>query len=239
MIARSAGALCALLILTPGLARASFAGPAQQIVPAARLAAAAERAARTLMTDLDRALAPALVITDQSVPPGAVEIVAGTPQANPNYVSVPVSIDIDGKLARTVYAGFRITNFVRTAVAAHDLAADAIVGPDDLTYARVPFNGRPGLDIETFVGRKVRSVIPSGAIVYPELTAVNLIVQAGMPAILIVHDGPVSIAADVVARSSGGLGEFVTIFDPQTQRTLSGVVTGPATIELTLPGGDS
>ena len=60
------------------------------------------------------------------------------------------------------------------------------------------------------------------------------VIRAG--AVEIVHDGAVRLAADVVARTSGGLGEYVTIFDPQTQRALSGVVTGPNTVELTLPG---
>ena len=83
-----------------------------------------------------------------------------------------------------------------------------------------------------------RAVIPRGDIVYPELTAVNEIVRAGMPALLIVHDGPVRLAADVVARTSGGLGDYVTIYNPQTQRALSGVVTGPNTVELTLPGSN-
>jgi flagella basal body P-ring formation protein FlgA len=237
MTTRAAGFLLAVSIgLSPLGAAARTAGGPTQIVPAAQIASLAERIARSLVPDPDRALAPALQIMDQRVPAGALAIAPGTPQVNPTYVSVPIAIDIDGKLARTVFAGFRITTYVRMPVAAHDLAAGDVLSVDDLAYTRVPFSGRPGLDIETFVGRKVRSVIARGATVYPELTAVNEIVRAGMPALLIVHDGPVRLAADVVARTSGGLGDFVTIYNPQTQRALSGVVTGPNVVELTLPG---
>jgi flagella basal body P-ring formation protein FlgA len=236
---RAAGFVLAILVgLTPAGAFARTPADSMQIVPAAQIASLAERIARSAVPDPERALAPSMQIMDQRVPGGALVLVPGTPQVNPSYVSVPIGIEIDGKLARTVFAGFRVTTYVRMPVAAHDLAAGAVLGPDDLSYARLPFNGRPGLDIETFVGRKVRSVIARGDIVYPELTAVNEIVRAGMPAVLIVHDGPVRLAADVVARTSGGLGDYVTIYNPQTQRALSGVVTGPNTVELTLPGAN-
>jgi flagella basal body P-ring formation protein FlgA len=237
MSTRAAALVLAMVVGHPRAG--AFARPppdSTQIVPAAQIASLAERVARSLVADPERALAPSLQIMDQRVPAGTLALAAGTPQVNPTYVSVPIAIEIDGKLARTVFAGFRVTTYVRMPVAAHDLAAGDVLGPDDLSYARLPFNGRPGLDIATFVGRKVRAVIARGEVVYPELTAVNEIVRAGMPALLIVHDGPVRLAADVVARTSGGLGDSVTIFNPQTGRALSGVVTGPNTVELTLPG---
>jgi len=237
MIGRIAARVLATLIgMIPVGAAARAPGPAIQLVPAAQIAALAENTARSLVADPDRALAPAFLILDQSVPAGALAIAAGKPQLNATYVSVPIAIAIDGFVVRTVFVGFRITNYVRMPVAAHDLAPGSVLETGDLTYVRVPFNGRPSLDIDTFLGRKVRSLIARGAALYPELTAVNEIVLAGMPAVLIVRDGPVRVVADVVARNSGGLGDYVTIYNPQTQRALSGVVTGPNTVELTLPG---
>jgi flagella basal body P-ring formation protein FlgA len=209
-----------------------------QVVAAARIVALADRVAQAAVNDARRALAPAFLIVDQNVPSGTVTLAAGTPQVNATYVSVPVIIRIDGLVARTVYAGYRITSYVQMVVAARDLAPDTVLQADDLEYARMPFTGRPALDTSTFIGRKIRVTVAHGTVLYPELTVVNEIVRAGMPVVLIVHDGPVSLAADVIARSSGGLGEFVTIFNPQTQKALSGVVTGPNTVELTLPGAN-
>jgi flagella basal body P-ring formation protein FlgA len=239
MLFRAAGFALAIAVgLVPVGAFALAPAAPTQVVPAAQLTLLAEHVARSLVPDPERALAPTLQIVDQQVPAGTVAVAPGTPVMNPSYVSVPIAIDIDGKLARTVFAGFRITNYVRMPVAARDLAAGEVLSADDLGYVRVPFNGRPGLAVDTFVGRKVRAVIARGDVVYPELTAVNEIVRAGMPALLIVHDGPVRLAADVVARTSGGLGDYVTIYDPETQRALSGIVTGPNTVELTLPGSN-
>jgi flagella basal body P-ring formation protein FlgA len=240
MIARIAGAaLIIVLGLTTADASARAGEPRTQVVPAERIAAFAEHIARALVPDSERALAPAFRILDQSVPLGTVAIVAaGKPQVNATYIGVPVAIAIEGHVARTMFAGFRITSYVRMPVAAHDVAAGAILNGDDIAYARVPFDGRPARDADAFIGRKVRSLIARGDVLVPELTVVNEIVHAGMPAVLIVRDGPVRLAADVVARSSGGLGDYVSIFDPQTQRVLSAVVTGPDTVELALPGGD-
>jgi flagella basal body P-ring formation protein FlgA len=150
-------------------------------------------------------------------------------------VSVPIAIDIDGKLTRTVVAGYRITTYVRMTVAAHDLPAGAVLLAADLESVRVPFNGRPALGFDTFLGRKIRAVMARGDAVYPELTTVNEIVLAGMPALFIVHDGPVRLSADVIARNSGGLGDTVIVYNPQTEKALSGIVTGPNVVELTLP----
>ena len=63
----------------------------------------------------------------------------------------------------------------------------------------------------------------------------SLDAEAGSPVVLIVHDGSVALAADVIARTSGGLGETVTVYDEGARKMLSGLVTAPSRVELTLP----
>jgi len=63
-------------------------------------------------------------------------------------------------------------------------------------------------------------------------------VRAGQAAILVIHDGPVSLMADVIARTGGAIGDTVTVVNLQTQRAVAGIVTGPNRVELTLPGGE-
>ena len=60
----------------------------------------------------------------------------------------------------------------------------------------------------------------------------------GQAAILLVRDGPVALTVDVVARTGGAVGDTVTVFNPQTQKAIAAVVTGPNRVELTLPGGE-
>ena len=230
-------ALCALAGV-PVAANAD-AGTLQmlQIVAGARVAAVADKIAHGLVSGPDRSIAPAYQVADQNLPAGAVQIApAGTPFVSTTYVGVPVAIRVDGKLARTVVAGYRVTTFVRTTVAAHDLAPGAVLAKDDLVLARIASNGRPVVGIDALLGRKLSSATAQGAALYVEQTVPDTVVKPGQAAILIIRDGNVALTADVVARTGGAIGDTVTVFNPQTQKAIAAVVTGPNRVELVLPG---
>ena len=228
-------ALCAQL----GVCVGASAAAAQQIVPGMRVAAVADRVARGLVSGPDRSIAAAYQVADQNLPAGEVQIApAGTPFVSSSYIGVPVGITVDGKLARTVVAGYRVTTYVRTAVAGRDLAPGAVLAESDLALARVPSNGRPVVGVESLIGRKLSSATPKGAPLYVEQTVPDTVVKPGQSAILVVHDGNVALTADVVARTGGAIGDTVTVFNPQTQKAIAAVVTGKNRVELILPGGD-
>ena len=153
-------------------------------------------------------------------------------------MAVPLQISVDGRVAKTITAGYRVQQYIHTAVAAHDLTPGALLTSDDVVLARVLSNGRPAVDIASLVGRKLRAATPRGAAIFVEQTSINQLVIAGSGVILLVHDGPVVLTADVIARTGGGLGESVTVYNSQTNKLLSGTVTGPDRVELMLPGGD-
>ncbi|MGA2392453.1 MAG: flagellar basal body P-ring formation chaperone FlgA [Candidatus Lustribacter sp.] len=209
-----------------------------QSVSGAQIAAVTDKLADGLVHDADRSVVPAFRLSDQAVPLGKVELTPLAPLVYPTYIAVPVQITVDGRLARTVTSGYRVQSFIHTAVAARDLAPGTLLGPDDLTLARVLSNGRPAVAVAALVGRKIRAATSRGQQIFVEQTAVNELVKAGAGAILVVHDGPVALTADVIARTGGGLGESVTVYNAQTNRLLSGVVTGPDRVEITLPGGE-
>lgn len=210
-----------------------------QIVTGARVAAIADRIARGIVIGGDKSIAPAYQIADQSLPAGTLAIAAaGSPFVTATYVSVPVGIRVDGRLARTVVAGYRVTTYVETAVTTRDLTPGAVIAASDLAPARIASNGRPAVGIDALVGRKLNAATPKGAPLYVEQTVADTLVKAGQSAILIVHDGPVALTADVVARTGGALGETVTVYNAQTGRAIGAIVTGRNQVELTLPGGE-
>jgi flagella basal body P-ring formation protein FlgA len=240
MFARRALALLTTTLIGALCAPVGVSASAEtQIVSGARVAAVADKIAHGLVTGPDRSIAPAYQLADQNLPLGAVQIApAGTPFVSPTYVGVPVAIRIDGKLTRIVVAGYRVTTYVRTAVAARDLAPGAVLAQDDLALARVASNGRPAVGLDALVGRKLSSATAKGAALYVEQTVPDTVVKPGQAAILIVRDGNVSLTADVVARTGGAIGDTVTVFNPQTQKAIAAVVTGKNRVELILPGGD-
>jgi flagella basal body P-ring formation protein FlgA len=229
---------------------AAFAAPAcafgqtvtsatMQVVPAARLMKVADTAVHAVVNGPDRELRSDYKFTDQSVPAGKVTIEVQQSQYNPTYIAIPLTIDVDGKPVRTIFAGYRIVTYIHTAVAAHDLQAGAVLTNDSVTIGRVESNGRPPVEIAMLLGRKLNVEVGGGKPLYFEQTGINQLVIPGQPVVYILHDGPVSVSADVVARSGGGLGQVVAVYNPSTRKALSGVVTGPGQVEYTLPGGDA
>jgi flagella basal body P-ring formation protein FlgA len=229
---------------------AAFAAPAcafgqtvtaatMQVVPAARLIEVADKAVHAVVNGPDREVRSDYKFTDQPVPAGKVTIEVQQSQYNPTYIAIPLTIDVDGKAVRTIFAGYRIVTFIHTAVAAHDLQAGSVLKSDDVTVGRVESNGRGPVDVAIVVGRKLNVAVGGGKPLYFEQTGINQLVIAGQPVVYILHDGPVAVSADVIARSGGGMGQVVAVYNPTTRKALSGVVTGPGQVEYTLPGGDT
>jgi flagella basal body P-ring formation protein FlgA len=152
-------------------------------------------------------------------------------------VNVPIEIEIGGAVVRTVFVGYRVQPFVWTAVASHDLIAGTVIQPNDVELAHVPSFGRFANSTDALIGRKLVCTLRQGQPVYIEETQTNLIVKAGSEVVLIVNDGGVSVVAQAVARNGGGLGDEVNVYDPTTNKQLSGTVVGPDRVELNIMGG--
>jgi flagella basal body P-ring formation protein FlgA len=235
--------LASVLALAPLGARAqsSVLHPSTgsgQVVSGRQIVAAATREIADLAHDQNRQYVAVTVVPDQIVNGDRVALHAQAPVGTQTFVNVPVAIDVDGKLDRTIYVGYRMQQFVETAVAAHDMVPGTVLSADDLTMARVPSQGRPGNGIDVLLGRKLTSSLLKGQPVTIAATTENQIVKAGATVVLIVRDGAVQVTADAIARTSGGLGDQVSVYNPSTNKALSGTVTGPGTVELDISGGD-
>ncbi|HEY5341990.1 MAG TPA: flagellar basal body P-ring formation chaperone FlgA, partial [Candidatus Aquilonibacter sp.] len=184
----------------------------------------------------DAQLVRAFPVPNQIVPAGRATLIAQTAMVTPAYVNVPIKIEIDGTFIREIFVGYRVERFVKTAVATRDLVPGTVLSPSDLRIARVLYTGQSTNGVSALIGRKVIATVRAGAAVPIEITQVDQIVKAGNTVTLIVSDGGVSVVADVVARSSGGLGEMVSVYNPQTNKMLTGTVVGPDRVELNLTG---
>ncbi len=232
----TAAAALALLACFGCVPAMACAQPVSQRIVGTRFEALAKPALTHVALSGDAALLPAFPIPDQTVPAGDVSLVVGTALVNPAYVNVPIEIDVNGKFVRQIFVGYRVQRYVQTAVAARDLVPGTVLGADDVAIARVPFNGQRSNSAEVLVGRKVVSATRAGQPISIESTQANQIVKPGSTVVLIVHDGGVSVVADVVARTGGGLGDEISMYNPQTRTTLSGTVIGPDRVELDLSG---
>lgn len=226
----------ALLVLAPFGARA--AGFASQTISGKRIASLAAQEVAGLTHGPDQGYVRVSTVPDQVVSDGHVDLRAQSPVGTTSFVNVPVQIEVNGRLDRTVLVGYRVQQYVETAVAAHDLAPGTVLGEDDLVMARVPYTGRPGNGTDVLLGRRVNGAVLKGQAVALQSTSVNQIVKPGSTVMFIVRDEGVAVSADAIARTGGGLGDQVFVFNPSTHKALSGVVTGPGTVELDISGGN-
>lgn len=226
--------LASAAICAPRPVRAQAADT--QRVSGSAFVALAKHAIGTIEVSGDSALVQAAPVRDQIVPAGSVSLVVESPLATSTYVNVPIDVDVDGSFVRTVFVGYRMQQYVRTAVAAHDLVAGTVIAAGDLAMARVPWTGRLGNGTDALLGRKIFVPFRKGQPVYIEETQTNMIVKPGSSVVMIVNDGGVSVVAEGVARTGGGLGDEVSVYNPSTNHTLSGTVVGPDRVELDIMG---
>jgi len=230
------GAVAMLVSLCATFTVARADGPATQRIAGGRFAALAARVANALPADPDASLVAAFTVPDQTVAAGSLKLLARAAVVTPSYVNVPVEVDVDGRQDRIVYVGYRVVQYVQTAVAARDLPPGSVLAASDLKMARVAFTGHRSNGTAVLVGRRIAASYVAGQPISIDQTQVDQIVKPGSTVILIVRDGGVSLVADVVARNGGGLGDQVTVYNAATNKTLSGTVVGPNRVELDLQG---
>lgn len=236
---RALAAAVALLLVSSVAASADASGAATVRIAGQRLCALATRALRTLPANPDVELHAAGNVPDQLVPAGRVTLTARAPLASPYFVNVPIEIAVNGVAQRVVYVGYRATRYVHTAVAARDIAPGTILTADDLTMARVPYTGWRANGTAVLVGRRTYAAFSAGQPIAIAQTRENELVKAGSSVVMVVRNGAVALMADVVARTGGGLGDQVNVYNPQTNKNLSGTVTAADHVELVLdPDGD-
>jgi flagella basal body P-ring formation protein FlgA len=235
---RHIAAIFVLLLLFAGVLPAGAGAQTwTQRIAGSRLTSIASRVLRALPADPNAQPILSNVVADQFVGPGAVALSPQAALVTSAFINVPIAIELDGRIDRVVYVGYRIQHFVRTAVAAHDLAPGSVLGASDLTLARIASTGHTINSTGVLIGRRLIGAISAGQPVYLDRTQVDQIVKAGATVIMIIKDGGVSLVADVVARTSGGLGDQVSVYSTSTNKMLSGTVVGPDRVELNIDPG--
>lgn len=237
MMLRTSAALLLGMVLLASPAVAQMR--ATQRISGARLEALAAAKIAALPHSTRLAYRPAFGIADQTVDAGALRLLPGAPMTSPSYVNVPIAVRVNGRYVRTVFVGYHIIHYVQTAVAAHDLAPQTRIEAGDVRIGLVPNVGQNVNGTAVLIGRKTLSAVSAGNPVYVMQTRSVQVVKAGSTVIFILREPGVTLVADVVARTGGGLGDMVSVFNPSTNKTLSGTVVGPNRVELDLPSGMS
>lgn len=237
-LARAAFA-AALLVLWTGFTKPVYADGVQ-LIAGAKIASVGEREARHCLKDREHGLL-ALGVVDQRLPSGRLAITAEAAQCSgSDYLNVPIRLIVNGQPIRSVLAGYRIVKYIWRPLAVHDLPQGHLLDREDFILTKIIDDNSQECDIQTLLGRSLTSALAQGHMPQSWQTASVQVVYSGEPVVLIIRDGNVALAADVVARTAGGIGEAVTVYDEHSERTMSAVVTAPGQVEVRLAQvGDS
>ncbi len=235
MIARTLIAALLAVALLPAVATAQVR-PTQRIAGSQFEHLAAQKIA-ALAHNADIKYMPAYSVADQTVAAGALSLQVGSPMQTPSFVNVPIGIDVGGHIVRTVFVGYRVERFVMTALAAHDMAPGTVISAHDVMMGRTLYVGQHTNGTRVLVGRKMLSAVSKGQPIAILATTADQVVQAGATVIFILRGDGVTLVSDAIARTSGALGDTVSVYNTQTHKTLSGTVVAPNRVELDIAEG--
>jgi flagellar basal body P-ring formation protein FlgA len=112
-----------------------------------------------------------------------------------------------------------------TLVATRTIRAQAIIEPQDLTFAAVATPGALD-DPSDVVGMEARVVLYAGRPIRPGDIGAPAIVERNQIVALVFRHGTLTIAAEGRALARGGIGDLVRVMNLASRNTVTGIV-GP------------
>lgn len=110
---------------------------------------------------------------------------------------------------------------------------------NDLLLTKMPWSRLPTgaflMGKDQLVGKVLKRSAMRGSVLFPAILKEPYAVKRGEAVSLTIQSGPgVFIRSRAVATQSGGVGEMITIEQPQTRRKLRALVTGSKKVEVQL-----
>lgn len=121
----------------------------------------------------------------------------------------------------------------RIVTPARDIARGETIAASDLRLASVTGMVQPGAatQIADIAGMQARRRLYAGKGVRLSDVRPQILVEKGTIVTMSFDVPGISLSASMRATSSGGLGETVTVVNPQSYRQVGAVVTGPGTVK--------
>ncbi len=123
------------------------------------------------------------------------------------------------------------TALAQSVAAARTIRAKSILYPDDLVVLAVSAPGAITA-IADAVGKEARTILYPGRPIRKSDIGPPALVERNQIVSLIYQRGALVISADGRALARGGIGDRIRVMNPTSRTTVTGVVTGPATIRV-------
>ncbi len=118
-----------------------------------------------------------------------------------------------------------------TLVATRTIRAQAIIEPQDLTFAAIATPGALD-DPSDVVGMEARVVLYAGRPIRPGDIGPPAIVERNQIVALVFRQGPLTIAAEGRALARGGAGDMIRVMNLASRGTVTGIVDPDGSVSV-------
>lgn len=169
------------------------------------------------------------------IPPGKRDMQAGPIRgADGGVATVPVTLMVDGKPAKTVEISFKIKRMGSVLVAARQLEAHTVLKAEDVSLAvQEVVPGSVALtDAALVIGMRTTRQIAAGAVLTKAAVETSPVIMIGAPVDVNVVVGGITVATSGVARSQGAAGDRIRVFISKTNKEVSAIVVDAKTVRV-------
>ena len=154
-------------------------------------------------------------------------------------VKAKLALTVDGGKTKEMSFSGKAKVFVTVPVAAHDLKTGRIITSDDLLTTRVPQENIKDADpvkTEDLIGKEIKKSVKAGQRIAKNDIRSQVMVAKGKIVTLNFTKGGIMLSAQGKAVENGGLGDTVRVMNLQSKSVVQGIVTGPETVSINVPG---
>jgi len=143
---------------------------------------------------------------------------------------------VDNHVAKNMSVKGRIEALAPVAVATRKLNKGTILLPSTLALAVKDINkiSNPGLELSTFIGKKLKRTIRSGTVITPIMVETLPVIRRGERVKIVISSGIMHLSATGIARTDGRPDQMIRVQNTRSNKIIQCRVTAPGLVEITL-----
>ncbi|MGB3212404.1 MAG: flagellar basal body P-ring formation chaperone FlgA [Desulforhopalus sp.] len=143
---------------------------------------------------------------------------------------------VNGNVAKNMSVRGKIEALAHVVVSAEPLKKGNVLLPQQLSTSMMDISSlrSPGLNLEDFVGKKLKRSLRAGSPVLLSMVEALPVVERGERVKIIINSGPLHLTATGLAHSDGAMNQMIRVQNINSNKIIHCRVTGPGLVEVML-----
>lgn len=228
-----------MTVLVLAVATASFAAPATQTIPSARVKDAVTEFVRqkTEGLGMETTLRRIGFQSDLKLPPGEVSFEVAAPNRWEGWgkANLALIVRVNGRVERNLTIPVEVEAFADTVVVLRALERGDVIGPDDVTVQRrdlSSLSGRVYQSVEEVVGKRARMPVRANMPLRGEQLEKIPLVKSGQLVTIVIENQAMRLTATGKARGNGAEGDIVKVQNLGSLKEVPARVIDSGTVQV-------